>query len=285
MGPVDLALARRGPSAARGRAGRRARDDRRRARVERERQLERRERRAPSAGSSRRGRSASAPARPASGCARPGGEQRLERARVELDVGVRGRQPGRRRARSATAFTARAEAEVALAGDQLAPRRSARGPARPSRRSEALSTTQTSARPASASARIDSRQRPSSSRVFQETTAIVTCGWRSSRHPLERRRDRLVEAPLAVGGGGREAARAQPPAQLRVAGQALDGRGERRRRRPGATRRQFSPSRRYSAEPPVPVAITGVPTAIASSGTSPNGSGHSTQKSSASAAA
>ena len=35
------------------------------------------------------------------------------------------------------------------------------------------------------------------------------------------------------------------------------------------TTRALSPSRRYSPEPPVPVATTGVPTAIASSGTSP----------------
>jgi N-acetylglucosaminyldiphosphoundecaprenol N-acetyl-beta-D-mannosaminyltransferase len=49
--------------------------------------------------------------------------------------------------------------------------------------------------------------------------------------------------------------------------------------------RQFWSWRRYSAEPPVPVATTGVPTAIASSGTSPHGSSQRTGKTTTSAAA
>ena len=51
------------------------------------------------------------------------------------------------------------------------------------------------------------------------------------------------------------------------------------------TRRQFTPSRRNSLEPPVAVAMTGVEHAIASSGTSPNGSAHLGTKTNASAAA
>ena len=57
------------------------------------------------------------------------------------------------------------------------PTRSARGRARPSRRRRRCRPPRPAREPGlDAAARIDSRQRPSSSRVFHETTAIVTCG-------------------------------------------------------------------------------------------------------------
>src|SRR4051812_45085347 len=54
---------------------------------------------------------------------------------------------------------------------------------------------------------------------------------------------------------------------------------------PASNSRQFSPSLRYPAAPPRPVATTGRPRAIASSGTSPHGSFQIAGKRTASASA
>ena len=99
---------------------------------------------------------------------------------------------------------------------------------------------------------------------------------------LDRALDLLVEGALAEAHGGLEAALDQALAQAGVPGELAD-----RSREPlgvrGLEEEAVGASLRYSPEPPRPVAITGRPTDIASSGTSPHGSSQRTGKTIASA--
>ena len=176
--------------------------------------------------SGRRSRGATAPAR---GSSRAGFEQRLERAGMDGDVGVRRRDPFRVGPLRDQVHR-RAEAEVLLGGDQVDPAEPLAHEVRASRRSTRCRPPRRPRAPLSTSGLSDSRQRARRSRVFHETIATVTGGGGALK------RQRAVEAFVGGGVAGGE----DRPASGRTSARSRRGRRRRRRQRVAVLDRRSS---------------------------------------------